>query len=462
MKHRTKFLLAGLFVIIGIITPPALGQVTFEEIYDNGPDSNRLNIVVFGDGYIAGQEDFFRLDVQSFIGDMFSTPPFYQYESYFNVYAIFVPSNEAGSDHPSSGIYRDTYFSSTYDSYGITRLITIPPNDYDSDYNHGEGRIFDLLATYKPDYDILILLVNDTQYGGSGGILAISSLNSSSSDVTMHELGHSFGGLADEYEDYTPGYSGYESPNTTAETVRELIKWTDWIEPSTPIPTPENTSYIGIVGLFEGACYETYGWYRPMFFCKMRETTRQFCSVCREELVKAEYAMLSPIDSVSPVQSTLELLPTETMTFTAQPLVPPGHELGVQWYLDGTPIVGATATDYELDGAVLSNPSYVLEARVFDTTSLVKNDPAGLLTDAWSWTVSPVYICGDVYPDDLVNLLDILYLIDYKYGVPTGPAPDPYALGDVDSDGTINLIDILYIIDFVYGTPPGPAPSCTF
>ncbi len=70
------------------------------------------------------------------------------------------------------------------------------------------------------------------------------------------------------------------------------------------------------------------------------------------------------------------------------------------------------------------------------------------------------YICGDVNADQAVNLIDILYLIDYKYGTPPGPAPQPEESGDVNHDGAINLIDILYLIDYKYGTPPGPAPDC--
>lgn len=70
------------------------------------------------------------------------------------------------------------------------------------------------------------------------------------------------------------------------------------------------------------------------------------------------------------------------------------------------------------------------------------------------------YQCGDVNGDLEVNLIDILYLIDYIYGTPVGPEPTPISTGDVNSDGDINLIDVLYLIDYIYGTPPGPEPSC--
>ena len=69
-------------------------------------------------------------------------------------------------------------------------------------------------------------------------------------------------------------------------------------------------------------------------------------------------------------------------------------------------------------------------------------------------------MCGDVASDGDVNLVDILYLIDYIYGTPRGPAPEPMESGDVDGDGQVNLVDILYLIAFVYGDPPGPAPAC--
>ena len=90
-----------------------------------------------------------------------------------------------------------------------------------------------------PEYHIVLIIVNDPQYGGTGGDFAISSVHESAPEIVMHELRHSFGNLADEYDTYTPGYYGHEGPNTTAETVRELIKWNAWILPVTPVPTPE-------------------------------------------------------------------------------------------------------------------------------------------------------------------------------------------------------------------------------
>ena len=70
------------------------------------------------------------------------------------------------------------------------------------------------------------------------------------------------------------------------------------------------------------------------------------------------------------------------------------------------------------------------------------------------------FLCGDVNNDETVDLLDILYLIDYVYSIPPGPLPQPEASGDVNADGNINLLDILYLIEYLYGLPPGPEPTC--
>lgn len=443
-----------------VLSSVALGQVV-TKVIDNGSDANRINIVVFGDGYIAGQESQFDSDVDEFLVYMFDREPFDEYHLYYNVYTIFTESNEEGSDHPSVNIYKDTYFSSTYDSYGVERLITIPPNDLNPSYSQGAGKVFSLLSTHVPAYDVIVILVNDPQYGGSGGTFAISSTNSAAPEIVMHELGHSFGNLADEYDTYTPGYSGRESYNTTAETVRELIKWNMWIDALTPIPTPETSEYGSVVGLFEGACYETTGWYRPWLNCKMKSLGPDFCPVCREKLITAGYNLLMPIETYTPIESVVEMSPSETKSFGVGTLVPATHSFDLQWYLDGMPLDGETGNYIDFDGSLLNASSHILEARVADNTVYVRNDPSELLKDSHSWAINVVFDCGDVFGDGDINLLDILFLIDFVYGTPAGPSPDPYTLGDVNSDTNIDLLDILYLISFVYDDPPGPEPVCT-
>jgi hypothetical protein len=115
--------------------------------------------------------------------------------------------------------------------------------------------VFNLLANLLPEYDVVILLVNDSKYGGSGGPVAIASTNQLSTEIAIHELGHTVVHLGDEYSDPIPGYPDTEEPNTTAQTNPALVKWRAWFVPGTPYPTPPTLDFASIVGLFEGAHY---------------------------------------------------------------------------------------------------------------------------------------------------------------------------------------------------------------
>lgn len=459
MSNRTSFsrIAIGLLVILVGFSLSAQSQV-LTQLMDSGPTSQRINIVVFGDGYIAGQQAQFESDAQDLLDYLMTTEPFAGYDTYFNAYSIFVESNETGSDHPSINYYRDTYFNGTFDSYGITRLTTIPPNNFNGNYADGYGKVFDLVGTYMPEYDMILMLFNDTQYGGSGGTIAISSINSSAPEVVAHEIGHSFGDLNDEYEDITPGYSGSESPNTTAETNPNLIKWRDWILPETPIPTPESFLYGSDVGLFEGACYEPTGWYRPKLSCKMRSLGYPLCEVCQEQMVKSQYTLLSPIDDIINDVPSIAIDYAESETVGVVPLEPSSHDMTIRWYRDSDLIEGATLPTLDVTGATVGVGTFVLTVEVADEGDYVRTDPANLLTASHSWnvTVTSDFICGDLDDNGEVNVLDIIYFIDFKFK--DGPAPTIMEAADVDGNGEVNVLDIIYMIDFKF--KDGPDPAC--
>jgi hypothetical protein len=430
-------------------------QGTLTQIINNGPTDKRLNVVIIAEAYTADQEGQFSIDAVNMVDYLFTLSPFDVYSSYFNVFSIFVASAQSGADHPTDWIYRDTYFNSTYDSYGITRALTIPPNNYDPDYSHGAGKVYSLLATHLPDYDMVIIIVNDPQYGGTGGSFAISSIHASAPEIVAHEVGHSFGNLGDEYDTVTPGYSGHESPNTTAQTVRELIRWTDWILPETPVPTPEYGGYSEAVGLFEGACYEPIGWYRPKLHCKMQALGYLFCEVCKEQLVKMIYTFLSPIESYTPQSLNFTLGYFESTILSIETLQPLDYDLTLQWYIDSNPIPGANGTVLSFAGSDFEAGLRDISISVTDPTALVRTDPGNLLTDEVVWTVEiQDFICGDVDENGILNLLDIVFLIDNKFK--DGPPPEHLIVADVNSDGSFDLLDIVHLIDFKFknGLPP--------
>lgn len=360
-------------------TPVAPGPDVRYTLADNGPTSNHLNVVIMAEGYTTNQISQFTNDARTLANAMLSKPPYSEYTNYFNIYAIFVPSVESGSSHPNSNIVRNTYFNSTYYSSGVERLLTIP-------YSGGQDKMNALLADLMPEYDLACILVNDTEYGGSGGPVLVCSINSSASDVFVHEGGHTLGGLGDEY-DSAYSYPDIEEPNTTTQTNRPLIKWNAWIDASTPVPTP--TSYTTAMGLFLGAHYHTNGWYRPRYTCTMRTLGVSFCSVCAEQLVKSIYNYVPPISACSPATNSVVLMPTNgNIMFTVVPNLPSTHRLSIQWSTNGAAVAGATNSTFNLAASSLAIGASSLKVAVWDPTPLVRIDPNQLLTDTRDWSVA--------------------------------------------------------------------------
>ncbi len=380
---------ALLTLLLLALTPPAWSEGTLRQILTNGPTAERINVVFLAEGYLQSQTNQFTADAIKVMNSILRTPPLDGYSNHFNGFSIFVPSNETGSDHPSRGVASDTYFNSSYDSYGRAWLITIPPNDHDPNYANGQGKVDALLQSLMPEYDLRVLIVNDAEYGGAGGEILVTSLAPSSLEVAVHELGHTFAGLGDEYDSANPAFPDTEEPNTTRETNRTQVKWRDWILPDTPVPTPETTSYSSVVGLFEGAHYHPTGWFRPKLDCKMNHLGVPFCEVCSEGLVKAVYERVRPIQTTSPpTNAIITLASTQTVTLGVDLLEPAGHKLNLQWLANGVPVPGATQDALTLPASALASGTNSVQVEVTDPTPAVRNDPAQLLTDRRTWLIT--------------------------------------------------------------------------
>ena len=445
--RRLAFAVAALGALA--LAHSAVAQATFFTILTNGPTARRLNLVLLAEGYTAAQQSTFRADATNVVNNLLNVPPYQSYRRYFNAFAIFVPSNQSGSDHPSQSNYRDTYFNSTYESFGVSDLVTIPPNDRDSDYGHGQGRVDALLQAQMPQYDLAILVVNDLLYGGSGGQVIVTSKSSASSKIVAHESGHTFAKLGDEYSDPYPAFSGPEEPNTTQETRRDFIKWKAWIAPSTPLPTPATSPYASAVGLFEGAHYQATNWYRPKLDCMMRTVGVPFCEICSEALVKAIYQRVRPVESFAPGVTNLAITNRQTVTFGLTVMQPNDHSLSVRWLTNGVTVGGATGASLSLFPLALSNGIHQVRAVVQDDTSLVRNDPDGLLGQTVDWVaqvnLAPAWM----------RLSPPLRLRDGRFQISlTGQAPGGFLLqgstnlatwatvtSNVLTSGTLDFID---------------------
>lgn len=367
---------------------PVFSQATITQILSNGPPNTCINVVFLSEGYTAVQLGQFTNDAGALLDYMRSGPPFNAYRNYFNGYAISVASAESGADHPLNGIYRNTYFNSSFHSYGIERLLTIPPNDLDGNYADGAGKVYALLQALMPEYDIVSVIVNDTEYGGSGGAFLITSKNINSPEISAHELGHTFAGLGDEYSDAYPGWVPYEMPNVTQQTNRSLIKWAAWILDSTPVPTPDTPSYASVVGLFEGAEYQTTGWYRPQHICEMRELDNAYCKVCAEALVKTIYTAIQPIMSNNPAtNSTVALANAQSVTLSIATLQPSAFALNIRWFTNNVLCTEATNSSFVVHATALPFGSNQVRVEVADTNPAVRVDPSWLLTDKRAWQI---------------------------------------------------------------------------
>ena len=289
------------------------------KIVDHGPNSQRFNIVIMGDGYQASEQAKLATDVKAFVDLLRATAPYTDLWCGINVFRIDVVSTDSGADDPGtcgdgsagSGATPRTYFNSTFCSDGnVRRLLSC--ND---DTAH------DLAVAQVPEVLISMVIVNTTEYGGSSdGRVAKFSTAASSAEIALHEMGHLAFGFADEYDCRTcvagetgqDHYGGGEpgQPNVTKNTDPATIKWkTSLTAAGDGLPTTQNgdctkqdsqgnPKAVTYVGAYEGANYFHCGCYRPSFNCRMRALNNPFCLVC-QQVIRDTLAPFLPAESLT-------------------------------------------------------------------------------------------------------------------------------------------------------------------
>jgi hypothetical protein len=257
----------------------------FTKLKISGDPSQKVDVAILAEGYRKDEMGKFIQDARRMVDSLFSVEPFASQKNQFNIYALETPSEESGTDIPGRNIYVNTLYNSTFYTFDVARYLTT--TDMKSVYDH---------AASVP-FDYLIVLVNSSEYGGGGFYNYISvctSNNYLSASVFIHEFGHEFAGLGDEYYESEVAYQDYYNlklepwePNITT-LVDFKSKWPDMIDPATPIPTPRIMLNAGKVGVFEGGGYVSKGVYSPMEDCRMKSNKpNSFCPVCRRAIAKA-------------------------------------------------------------------------------------------------------------------------------------------------------------------------------
>lgn len=304
-------------------------------ILDNGDPAQKVDLLILGDGYTADEHDAFIDKARELADVLFAASPFKERKDDFNVWALAPAAAESGISRPSTGVYRDSPVGATYDAFRSERYILTFDN-----------KAMRRVASSTP-YDFIEILTNTEIYGG-GGIYGLFSTAAANSEwapyLFVHEFGHHFAGLADEYYTSSVAYEApaeitepYE-PNVTALLDPENLKWKHLVGPITPVPTPwpkaeyeehslayqeqrrqlraenapesemnelfrftknfvENlfakSEYRSAIGAFEGAYYHDRGYYRSEQNCLMFSRAEEFCLVCRAAIDKVidEYTL---------------------------------------------------------------------------------------------------------------------------------------------------------------------------
>lgn len=307
---------------------PATPQNYYESypIVENGEPHKKVDIVILSEGYTEEQMDKFKKDAEKFADALLSHEPFASRKQDFNIRAVQVPSPCSGLNHPHQNIYKRSALSVSYGAFGSER--------YALGYDNKKIRN----AASNVPYEFTVLMMNDSIYGG-GGIynlyITAAADNSFHDYLFVHEFGHHFADLADEYYTSATAYEmnpDLQEPwelNVTANPDPETIKWKELITEDTPIPTPwdkeefdehsikiqkkrrklreqhasekvmeklfreqqewedhllSNMKYSGHVGAFEGAQYKAKGMYRSEANCTMFTRHDEFCAACQRAL----------------------------------------------------------------------------------------------------------------------------------------------------------------------------------
>lgn len=294
-------------------------------VMKNGEPRDKVDLLLLGDGYTAAEMDKWHNDARRLTELLFAASPFKERRGAFNVWAIDTPADESGVSRPSDAIYRRSPLGASYDAFGSERYVL----------TFGNKRLREIAAAAP--YEFIEIVVNGRTYGG-GGIFnlyaTVAADNQFAAYLFVHEFAHHFAGLADEYYTsdvaYGPSAERLEpwEPNVTADP--KAPRWADLIAAGTPLATPWpkeafeeaqkqyqtqrrairaahrpeqemealflremelETKLLGAgpnagkVGAFEGAMYESHGYYRPQSDCIMfSRDPVGFCAVCRRAI----------------------------------------------------------------------------------------------------------------------------------------------------------------------------------
>ena len=256
----------------------------YSKFVDNGDPSAKIDVVFIPDGYQQNEIEKFDADAKKFSDYLIKYEPFKSNADGFNFWRVDAPSQESGTDIPGDRIYKKTIINSSFYTFNSERYIM----------TYDVKSLRDIAG--EVPYDLIVILANSKKYGGGAvyNYYSLFTADDPTAELTMvHEFGHLFCGLADEYVEVGGATESLynlsvepNEPNITT-LVNFDKKWKSLVSEGVPIPTPNDKRYYNKIGAFEGAGYVPKGVYRQMYDCIMRSfNTKNFCPVCNIALLE--------------------------------------------------------------------------------------------------------------------------------------------------------------------------------
>jgi hypothetical protein len=317
---------------------------------DSGSSSQRVDIVFVSEGYLASERSKFLSDASTFLDYMLGAEnaslnqPFSTYQNYFNGSGLFVASNESGVDTATLAV--DTYFGAAERS-SDGRLVY-------GDSAKVRSTVNSAFATNA--HEITVVLVNSTKYGGSGGsIVWATTGNKSSAEILLHEIGHGFASLEDEYVDLsllsTYPISSLDSVHLTSSLAQ--IPWTSWLG---------YTDALGTVGTFEGGYYRSTGVWRATLDSKMYHLGVAFNAPEKEAFALAYYKAIGDYLSFNSAIPGLVCA-----------VQPDSNLLSFNWGVNGVAVPGVSQAYLDLYAAGMQGSGYSVKLTTMDSTGFIRN-----------------------------------------------------------------------------------------
>jgi len=348
------------FILLCFFSLHFFGQTVIgvDTIMKSGPIDKRINIVIISDGFTTSEISQFVTKATALSSYLFNQAPYNRYKKYFNVFAIECPSPQSGVSHPGTATdvtepiipvaSVQTNFNTTFDNNFTHRAIV----------SNNSSAIYAVLASNFPAYDQIVILANSPEYGGTGGPYAVMSINSSAPETLVHELGHSFAGLADEY--WAGLFFATEKPNMTAWTYTNTVKWAPWV----------GTSSVGIYP------YDTLApasnWFRPHQNCKMRFLGVPYCPVCQQTVIERIHTLSNPIDGYFPDTTGIITPSFSDQVFKAKLVKPNPNTLKTTWELNSNK-VGGNVDSVLINNNSLAEGNNSVLLTVIDTTKYTRD-----------------------------------------------------------------------------------------